>query len=364
MIAKSVQLVTMGPLRRCGSHFLRVRLEANPQCCAPYPLHIIDIMHLLPLYGNLQQPERFRALIRHVVGLRTFVLQKWHGPNPDPDELFYRLREAPRNIHTIALALLRDEAVFKGASVAVDKSLDNILDWKNIVLADPKMLFIIVARDMRDQVASMTREIIYKFHPLLNAKIVVDAYGASNDLTRHHPNQIKTVKFENMIRSTQQSIEEICRFIGIDFLPEMLEAYKSPEVKAFSDLSTLWQENSKPPDERNIGKYRRQLTGDQIAQVETLTRQIMAQYGYQPDTPADIEITEEMMTAAERFSDEAKDENWQSLKEGHPEEYALRGARLRYIEQCREELLESWVPPATDDDRFGAAAYGESVVQA
>jgi hypothetical protein len=131
-------------------------------------------------------------------------------------------------------------------------------------------------------------------------------------------------------------------------------------VKEFSNLSTLWQENSKPPDERNIGKYKKQLTASQISQVETLTRPLMMQYGYQPDTSEDTIITKEMLAAAERSSDASRDENWQILKEKSPEEYTLRRARLRYIDQCREELLATWDPSSFHHGQGGAASYGES----
>ena len=45
----------MIPLRRCGSHALRLRLNLSPQFYSPYPLHLVDMMPLLPL-GPAQQP--------------------------------------------------------------------------------------------------------------------------------------------------------------------------------------------------------------------------------------------------------------------------------------------------------------------
>ena len=43
----------MIPLRRCGSHALRLRLNASPSFHSPYPLHIVDFMPLVPMYGDL-----------------------------------------------------------------------------------------------------------------------------------------------------------------------------------------------------------------------------------------------------------------------------------------------------------------------
>ena len=38
----------MVPLRRCGSHALRLRLNVSPTFHSPYPLHIVDFMPLVP----------------------------------------------------------------------------------------------------------------------------------------------------------------------------------------------------------------------------------------------------------------------------------------------------------------------------
>ncbi|MCI5207282.1 MAG: sulfotransferase, partial [Candidatus Electrothrix sp. ATG2] len=37
-----IRPVLMIPLRRCGSHALRLRLNLSPEFYAPYPLHIVD----------------------------------------------------------------------------------------------------------------------------------------------------------------------------------------------------------------------------------------------------------------------------------------------------------------------------------
>jgi len=63
--------VLMIPLRRCGSHALRLRLNFNPQFYSPYPLHIVDFMPLLPLYGDLEDDHAYFRLVSDVVGLQA-----------------------------------------------------------------------------------------------------------------------------------------------------------------------------------------------------------------------------------------------------------------------------------------------------
>ena len=44
--------VMMISLRRCGSHAPRLRLNMSPDFYSPYPLHILDLIPLVPLYGD------------------------------------------------------------------------------------------------------------------------------------------------------------------------------------------------------------------------------------------------------------------------------------------------------------------------
>ncbi|MES2935706.1 MAG: sulfotransferase, partial [Pseudomonadota bacterium] len=69
--------VLMIPLRRCGSHALRLRLNFNPQFCSPYPLHIVDFMPMVPLYGDLSDDAAYFRMIVDVVGLQAASMVKW-----------------------------------------------------------------------------------------------------------------------------------------------------------------------------------------------------------------------------------------------------------------------------------------------
>jgi hypothetical protein len=44
--SKRPRALLMMPLRRCGSHALRLRLNFNIEFYSPYPLHIVDFMPL------------------------------------------------------------------------------------------------------------------------------------------------------------------------------------------------------------------------------------------------------------------------------------------------------------------------------
>jgi hypothetical protein len=98
--------VLMIPLRRCGSHALRLRLNNSPEFYSPYPLHIIDFMPLLPKYGDLQNDENYFRLLVDVIGLQSVSMVKWKDIVFDPAELFETLKNESRSVHRILWELL------------------------------------------------------------------------------------------------------------------------------------------------------------------------------------------------------------------------------------------------------------------
>jgi len=51
----------MIPLKARGSHALRFTLNFSPDFYSPYPLHLVDFMPLLRLYGDLKPRQLFPA---------------------------------------------------------------------------------------------------------------------------------------------------------------------------------------------------------------------------------------------------------------------------------------------------------------
>jgi hypothetical protein len=182
----------MIPLRRCGSHALRLRLNASPSFHSPYPLHIVDFMPLVPMYGDLSDDSTYRQMVEDVVGLQQASMVKWPGVEFHADEIFNALQDEPRSVHRIVWELLLRSAEAHGASVAMDKSLDSVQYAHELMDLFPDMRFLNVVRDPRAQVASMNRAIIHDFDTTLNAQAWVKAHTAGRALALHYPERVLT----------------------------------------------------------------------------------------------------------------------------------------------------------------------------
>lgn len=331
--------IQMIPLRRCGSHALRLRLNFNQKFYSPYPLHIVDLMPLVErYYADLSDDNVYFQLIRDVIGLQDALMVRWGDVAFDPVDIFNAIKDQPRSVHRITWELLLQAGERHNAAVVMDKSLDNVHYADDLVEMLPNIGFLNVVRDPRAQVDSMTRAIIHEFDTLLNARIWAGAMNTTRQVMAKYPERVLTIRFEDFLANQEAVLRKICEFMGIDFLPEMLDVSNSQEAHKLAWLSDLWVSNSSAPIPANAEKFRRNLSMEEIETIETLCKDHMEFFGYERMTPANISITPEMEAAAQERSRVNRQKAWDDLKIKAPHDYILRRYRADTIAMIEERL--------------------------
>jgi Sulfotransferase family len=330
----------MIPIRRCGSHALRLRLNFSPDFYSPYPLHLVDFMPLLELYGDLTDDYNYFQLVIDLVGLQNATMVKWENVALDPLAIFAAIQTRPRSVHSIVWEMLFQAGRGHQAKVVMDKSLDNVHYYPELVELFDDMLFLNVVRDPRAQISSINRSIIHDFDTLLNTLTWLRAHETAKALVEKYPKRCLTVRFEDFIADQQAVLIKICNFIGIAFTPNMLDTSVSEEAKHISTISALWESNAYPPIPSNLDKFKKYLSVAEIALIESLTGNLMDHYGYERITTKTIEVTDEMLAQAKITSDAQKQLAWQTLRQQNPRDYQLRQFRLEYLEMLQRRLSQ------------------------
>jgi hypothetical protein len=338
---KGARPVLMTPLRRCGSHALRLRLNSNPDFYAPYPLHIVDFMPLVKGYGDLNDDRNYLQLVIDVIGLQTASMVKWPDVVFDPPEVFNSIKDEPRSVHRIVWELLFQSAAKKGAKVVMDKSLDSVHYADELVELFDDILFLNVVRDPRAQVNSMNRAIIHDFDTLLNAMTWARAYEAGKKLALKYPDRVLTIRYEDFVSNQEAVLRKICTFFGMEFFPAMLDVSHSQEAQKIAVLSALWETNNKAPVPANVDKFKKTLTPEEIEIIETVTGEYMDYYGYERMTAGKARITERMITAAAKRSESNKKKAWDDLKKNDNRDFQLRSFRSAYLEMVKNRLQKA-----------------------
>ncbi|MGH8808278.1 MAG: sulfotransferase family protein [Noviherbaspirillum sp.] len=330
--------ILMIPLRRCGSHALRLRLNINSQFHSPYPLHIVDFMPMVPLYGDLAGDKAYFRLVVDVVGLQAASMVKWSDIVFDPVEIFEAIRNEPRSVHRVVWELLLRAGEQHGACVVMDKSLDSVHYADELMSLFPDTLFLNVVRDPRAQVASMNRAIIHDFDTILNAKAWVEAHHTACELMVRYPDRVLTIRYEDFLGNQEETLKKVCKFFGIEYLPQMLDVAHSPEAQQISRLSALWSSNCFPPIVANADKFKKQLSMEEIEIIETLAQEYMHLYGYEMITNAQATITENAFKTARERSEAGKQVAWNELEKNNFRDYILRRFRADYLGKVRSSL--------------------------
>ena len=324
--------VLMIPLRRCGSHALRLRLNFHPRFYSPYPLHIVDFLPLLPLYGDLSDDRNYYQLVVDVIGLQAINIVKWPAVTFDPSEIFDAIRDEPRSVHRIVWELLLRAGERHDARVVMDKSLDSVHAADELMTLLPDLLFLNVVRDPRAQVASMNRAIIHEFEPTLNAIIWIEAHHAARALAARHPDRVLTVRYEDFLVDQEYTLKRICAFMGLEFLPEMLAIERSGEARQLAGMSDLWVSNASQPILSNKDKFTQHLNGAQIEMIETLAKEHMRYYGYEFMTAAAAPLPDAAaLEACALVSMHEREAAWARLAQTNFRDHAQRRLRADYL---------------------------------
>ncbi len=333
--------VLMIPIRRCGSHALRLRLNVSSDFYSPYPMHIVDFMPLVPAYGDLADDWNYFQLAIDLVGLQNSTMVKWDKVALDPVSIFEAVKDKPRNVHMIAWEMLFQAGEQNDAKVVMDKSLDNIHYASDLISLFDDMLFLNVVRDPRAQICSINRAIIHDFDALLNSLTWVRAHDAAKTLAEKFPDRVLTIRYEDFLMSQEAVLRKVCEFFGIEFLPTMLDISSSQEAQSIAGRSALWENNCFAPISANIDKFKQALSTEEIEIIETVTKDYMDLYGYGRMTSASTTVTDEMIDAAKERSALGKRKAWMDLKADDPQDYQLRQFRADYLGMLKQRLANS-----------------------
>ncbi|MEL6495128.1 MAG: sulfotransferase [Cyanobacteria bacterium J06623_7] len=335
--------VLMTPIRRCGSHALRLRLNATSDFYSPYPMHIVDFMPLVDLYGDLNNDESYFQLAIDLVGLQNATMVKWDGVALDPVKIFEAVKNSPRSVHRIAWEMLFQAGQIHQAKVVMDKSLDNIYYASELIELFDDMLFLNVVRDPRAQVNSINKAIIHDYDSLLNAMSWVKAHQEARTLAENYPERVLTIRYEDFLTHQEATLRQVCQFLGIEFLDSMTDVGNSKEAKNISVLSALWETNSSAPIPAYIDKFKQCMSMEEIEIIETVASDFMDLYGYEKMTTAAADVSDRAIALARQHSKPRKQDAWAKLEQKDPRDYQLRKFRSDYLEMVRKRLLEQQI---------------------
>ncbi|NEZ59941.1 sulfotransferase family protein [Adonisia turfae] len=175
----------------------------------------------------------------------------------------------------LASKILRDEDKVR----FLEKTPFHVLYLKYLVKHFPNARFVNMIRDGRDCYRSNKRLADYYHKPLKKAtRLWRDSIRARQTMGKH--SQIIDVRYEDLTHNPTETLERVMSFLGEDFYPEQLDP-------ATYSKSTIFRGDkgherlSQPIKPTSIGKWKKDLTSDEIQYFQKNAGKELVCMGYE-----------------------------------------------------------------------------------
>jgi Sulfotransferase family len=295
----------LGGCPKSGTTLLLALLDGHPELVVlPEETHFFEEGRKYHALGS------FQARLRHLLECSDLRLldQGRVGPSSDArgvdarDYLgfdharFARLAQDFVNRPSMNLSLLLSETIraymitlgcdWRDCVRWVEKTPSNVPYADDLFRLFPDARLIQVVRDPRAVFASRKRRLINRYGRHAKAHRLVREWNQSSRQIkkwRDCADKFLVVRYEDLVQNSRPVLEEICRFVGIEFVPILLQPTRA---------GLPWQGNSTfytafdGIDAQPVDHWITELTQEEIWWVELHCREGMRFAGYQPHTNA------------------------------------------------------------------------------
>lgn len=259
---------------RSGTNLLCRMLDRHPNIAVCGETHLLSMVWpRRQAFGDPADPARRAKLVDALLATQRIQLLRF-----DSAKLAQRLNREGVSYPALFTALLQYYAAFEAKPRWGEKTPQHAFFSELLCEWYPGAVILHLVRDPRDVVASLQRMPFGFTSAILNARTWLKCNQAARE-SRHRPGYLE-VRYESLVLQPDRELETICKHIGEDFSPRMLEAEQPASVAALEADRYL-----APLTTERLGKWREQLTSDQAAQVEWTLGAELENFGYRREAP-------------------------------------------------------------------------------
>lgn len=266
---------------RSGSNLVRSILNTHSDVSAPHPYETAYPMDDLPSPAELGPAKRAR-LVRDVIVNKRYSFHPLTVPL-DPERVAGRVERGEPTRLAIQRALYEESCEVEGTSLWSSKypGLWRVLEEAFEYYDGLRVVYLV--RDPRDVVLSFKNSNIEFYHPYFSANRWREEQERGLTLMEDRPGCVHLVRYEDLLQQPETEVAAICDFLRVPFEEAMLYYYETEDAKAASESSGLLENLQMPIKSDNYGKYRDALPEEEVLLTESIVREEMEQFGYEPE---------------------------------------------------------------------------------
>jgi hypothetical protein len=274
---------------RSGTTLMRTLLDAHPS--VNIPLENSGMIHLYFKYSRVSRwdGKKLTELWNDFRDLN--FIENWHLDWVCIKDIFDRVSGTQLSFHEVIKVFYffyQSEFAKDQITCLGDKSPLNSLYSKELYRAFPQSKFIHLVRDYRANLASMSKHSVFSPSStviLMQWKKSVRQIGK---LATQHPESYLQIKYEELVSNPEDTCREICKFLNVRYIPEILDSeYRKNAVRNIYNSTFLnqWQPDlSGKITGSNINKWRGELGAGTIRKADYIAGEMGRQFNYEPES--------------------------------------------------------------------------------
>jgi len=271
---------------RSGTTLLFALLASHPNISMVRRTNMWRYFH--NRYGDLKQGENFDHCLSEM--LRYNRIQTFLRPDGKRIKQEFWL-DTPTYGRLFSL-FHQHHAESLGKTRWGDKSLHTEHYVERVFAEFPDAKILHITRDPRDRYASV-RKRHGRDVPRLggaNGRWLFSMNKALENRKRY-PDRYKIIRFEDLASNPEETMKDVCAFIGEEYSPEMLTMSGAADHSSSGGNSSFGKIEPGKISQKPIGRYREVLSNIEIAYIQMFTGKFMKQLGYKQD-PVKLSVGE------------------------------------------------------------------------
>jgi hypothetical protein len=282
-------------LSRSGGTLIVTLLDAHPDVAMSYELYgnLLDpkgddfveprkVYEWMESQGSRLKMEKVSKLDHR--GLRTFISRIVRGgldlndfktllkQHIDANLGFDNPMDRLTFIESCALVKMDREGKHHWGMKCSNRIVEYLERW-------PDAYFVNVIRDGRDVLASQMKTGSFKKTPTELAEGWVSTHTKFRKMMGDSNINTYELFYERMVHEPESETKSLCEFLGLTFDASMLDFYKK-DLTIFKANHLSMDRISSPIDASKIGRWKKDLSDQQIKEFEATAGTVMKEFGY------------------------------------------------------------------------------------
>lgn len=263
-------------LERSGTSLIYAILASHPNIAMTRRTNLWT--HFYNQYGDLGKRENFERCLKMMMRYKRLLVLE-----PDAEALRSEFLQGEATYPRLFAILEEQYARRMGKQRWGDKSLNTERYADEIFAAYPDARILHMMRDPRDRYASVIKRWKVRRGGIgAGTAMWIESARMAQENQQQYPDRYKVVRYETLVSDPEETMQEICAFIGEEYTSTLLTMQGAPTFREQGGNSSYGSRTPGVISPDSIGRYQRVLSKGEIAFAQAHATQQMLTFDYHP----------------------------------------------------------------------------------